>query len=86
MITPVGTAHEGLLWAQHTCRNWFMAVEVTLGGMSVLQWGSWSGCWWMVPRAKVQHFMMEFSSLYHYATNVSVYMGNILENNGTSVL
>jgi len=86
MITPVGSAHDRLLWAQHTWRNWFWAAELTLGRTPIVQWGSSSGCWWIVAKANVQHAMIEFSSLYHYGTNTSMCLGSMLKNNGTSML
>jgi len=69
MITPVGTAYEGLLWAQHTWRNWFWAAQVTLGRTSILQWGSSSGCWWMVANAKV-HGIFKFIPLWDKCISV----------------
>lgn len=47
--SPVGTAHEGLLSAQHTWRNWFWAAELTLGRttnftMRKFKWLLMNGC------------------------------------------
>lgn len=82
IITPVSTAPEGLLWAQHTWRNWFWAAEVTLEGHQFYS----EKVQVVVDEWLQMQKSMEFSSLYHYGTIASVCMGIMFKNNGNSVL